>query len=221
MSALNVFLFPDVIHVWTDGALYDADGTLLMSTTKVGPLPHLNAAVMTRGPALALPLLTHCLGVLFSTFDDLVVGLSEAVAQFVTYQGEVLGECSHGTTFEVVVAGWSESRGQPEAYLVRSADLGRVSMLGSEHVSPANDILVERMKGEFPGSTQADLRTIDVARRLMELQREIRVEQVEGQGKICGVGGFCQVTTITPAAIMTGIVRRWPDVVGEKMGSVH
>ena len=219
MSALNVYLAPDQIQVWTDGALYDADGTLLSVNTKVAPLPHLNAVVALRGPGLALPLLAHHLGT-FPSFDALIAELVPAIQEAWTVHESIFDMCSHGPDFELVVAGWSGQHGCPEAYAWKSAEPLIVHKLGPVTIAPGAEVISQLMRAEFPAlSDSSDLSDQAIWRRLMELQREtIRLEQVEGAGAICAVGAFCQLTTITSSRTTTEIVRRWPDRVGEKMG---
>lgn len=217
MSAANVFLFVDRIVIWTDGASYDADGRLLSCHSKVGLLPHLNAALIVRGPILKGPLLTQQLGGC-GTFDELVSALPATIANAVLRHRHVWDLCTHGDSYEVIVTGWSEERGQPESYRLKSIAPDDVEALSAVSIAPANDRLIEKMQAEFPGADDAILGQLDVGLRLIEMQRELRFPNVGSHSEIRGVGGFAQLTVIARDRIETAIVKRWPDRVGELMG---
>lgn len=216
MTAINVFRFTDGIMIWTDGAFYDADGVLCFNNDKVRPLPHLRAAVAVRGSGLIGPILANRLGSGFSTFDNMVAGLAETVAWAVVAQQHILELCSHGKAFQVIVAGWSEARGEPQTYRVESAAPDVVHREGPFVFTPGNAALDAQLTAEFTDPGQ--LSGMEGGVRVLEMQRALRIEQVEGHGEVCGVGGFAQLTVITRELIQTQIVKRWPDQVGQKMG---
>ncbi|TDR93807.1 hypothetical protein [Enterovirga rhinocerotis] len=222
MSAANIFLFSNAIVVWTDGALYRSDGTLSSVGPKVGLMPHLSAALVTRGPALAVPFLTHFLSVRFATFDELVAGFGKATRTAAEIYAEAFAICEHGADFEAYVAGWPKDRPEPEVYRVSSLDFDDVQKLRSVTVAPGRPDIIAQLEAEYGHLGHAGLSLPEVGLRLLELQRErIRREQVPGGPEICGIGGFAQVTTITRELAQTQILKRWPDRIGERMGQEY
>jgi hypothetical protein len=150
--------------------------------------------------------------------------------------GEVLGDCAQiyaplfdechlGPDFEVIIAGWSDARG-PEAYLLPTHDRygGRpFETVPLEGVTCfPNDETVHPEIVKVLAGLQAD--DVDPERHglaIMEIQRAHPFVHEGFSDRFCSVGGFAQLTTIRPDGIVSRILRRWPDVVGERLGCLQ
>jgi hypothetical protein len=222
MSALNVLLQRDSVHVISDGASYDPDGRLAFPTTKVMILPHLNAIVSGRGPALGPAVMSQMLGVVGDSYDSMKAGAVECFRESLPLFRPILQQAGISSKIEVLVAGISESNG-PDAFLICNhddygfpalsiIDLGNLSILPSEG---APEFLAS-----LPNGTETDPEDIDPAvdgLRLLECQRRIVTSNETGDFVI--TGSFAQLTTVRADGISTRILKRWNDVRGERVGA--
>lgn len=124
MSLLNAWVTPTeaLVAVDTDGVRGDGSR---FATSKLLPIPHLNAVVALRGQAAFLQFLyLRCIGAGFDTFDEFTE-LLPAVLEEVTESmpPELIAMAEHVSTGNVLLAvGWSDRRG---------------AMLGRQHVQRA------------------------------------------------------------------------------------
>jgi len=205
VTALCVVCKQDHVTLITDGACVEAGGRLAMVAPKVFLLPHLSAALAIVGPTALIPKL----GAMFSipeTFDDL---LAEAPAMArVAYDalGDMKDFGDEARDFELSLVGFSETRNRAESYLIRGHERDR---LPSWELSVADNIIVTPLPLHYEWPEAFDPLTDGLV--LIEAQRRV----IGPLGHV--IGGFAQVTTITRASIETKIIRRWPDVVGEKI----
>jgi hypothetical protein len=82
-------------------------------------------------------------------------------------------------------------------------------------ITPADETIHEKMLATLPTDCTAD--DIDPATHglaILEIQRSHLVENDGIDGKFCAVGGFAQLTTVTPDAVTRG------SFTGGRMGSV-
>jgi len=224
MTAINVIRQKAAVHILTDGAAYSEAYDFAFGISKIWPLPHLNAAVAVRGPALFAALAAHVIAMSGTTYDEMKncagAALREAMPQF----GDLGGLCSHGPDFEVIVAGWSETQGA-DSYIVGShgyhsgvapwtvVPLGEVSLLPGDP-----EIHHEFVKVFHLGTSAEDLDPARDGLRIMQIQRGANIKMPNGKSALI-VGAFAQLTTITPGMITTRIVHRWSDVIGHKIAS--
>ena len=189
MTAINVIVRADRVEMLTDGWHGRTDGTMMLAP-KAFPVPNLRAAFALRGYGALLPALVLRLCDSFESFDALVAGAGEVIKA-------ALEPLPPEARTDLVIAGWSESRGRPEAYAVFSyaengigAPAFTAVPLDPGMVTPivpvddldmeANDFLVEsarRQEAAYPGQ----------------------------------IGGFWQRTTVWRDQIET-------SVVGERLG---
>ncbi|MFG1396134.1 hypothetical protein [Roseixanthobacter pseudopolyaromaticivorans] len=216
MTAINLAIHPETIFVVTDGASYMADGTLGALSSKTYPLPHLNAVLAARGPHYFLPLVGATLS-MADSFDDLVAGLADAVRDVMAVHGGLLSLCDIGPDFDLVVAGFGEAG--PAAYVLTSKERDgvpawEVQPMGQFVAMPwdaATEARVEHgltlaeREGELDDPEGFLLRVVEAQRHVEEDGRR-------------GVGGFAQVTVLDREGVSSRIVRRWGDVVGERLG---
>jgi hypothetical protein len=221
----------------SDGAVYLQDGTVKGFASKVAPVPHWPGAIASRGDGLAGTILKQEISQRLPTFDAAVEGV-EAILP------DILWEYSSLRSAELIIAGWSEKRQAPEAYTIHTAindddipagmtreqaDAAKASgalakplvlkRLSNATAGPALtlDIMIASGFDNFdidadPTKLIADLRLV------LECQRHMPLEHVkEGEGRYY-VGGFAQVTTVSPEGITQRILDRWPeDKLGEKI----
>lgn len=187
------------------------------------PLPHLRAALAARAPSLFLSLIGQELGSRFESFDALVQHGVEAVRVHVDACAAVFEQCILGSDFDLVIAGFSEKRDRGETYTITSRERASSSAwtmnhCGPEFVSPYNAELQERLNSLAKSPLHPGSDPVALGLAVMEEQRGMRGEQAAGHPPAAGVGGFCQLTTITREAIQTRILRRWNDRIGEPLG---
>lgn len=217
MSACNIVKTNDAVHMFTDAASYYGDGTLGAVSQKVSILAHLNCAISCRGPAGFLDGFVQAANAAYASFDEFVESFALAVGNVYAIDEELWAGCATGPEVEVFLAGWSESRGQPEAYVVCSHDLHGPAWtllpLGPIAIAPYDEALAERLGRISPSEN-----IIDIGVAIMEQQRLVRGQHAGTGPTVAGVGGFCQLSTVTRDGIWTGVVKRWPDQVGEPLG---
>lgn len=217
MSACNIIKTDEAIYLFSDAANYYGDGTLGAVSQKVSILAHLNCAISCRGPRGFAEELAQAVNGSFGSFDELVESFALAVSNFYYVDRERYAACATGPEVEVFLAGWSESRGQPESYVVTSHSLNgepwTLQPLGPVAVAPFDDGLDARCVAIEPTD---DVIAAGVA--LMEEQRKVHAPHAGAGPAVAGVGGFCQVTIIRPQSIQTAVVRQWDDQIGEPLG---
>lgn len=217
MSAVNIIKTDEAIYLFTDGASYYGDGTLGAVGQKVSILAHLNCAISCRGPKGFAEELAQAINDAYGSFDELVESFALAVSNFYFIGRDRYALCTTGPDIEVFLAGWSESRGQPESYALTSHSLNgpawELQPLGPLAVAPFDADLDARCAALPPGED-----VISAGVMLMEEQRKVRGPHAGVGVPMAGVGGFCQVTIIRPQSIQTAVVRRWDDRIGEVLG---
>lgn len=218
MSAINIFTTPQAVHVVTDGAAYLSDGMMMAVVQKAHPIAHLRMVLAARGPSILTPLLAEAVQQAFRSYDAAVLGLRDVIAEAVDTYEAVLDRCDIGADFDLLMAGWSESRDCGEVYYLSSIDrpgapAWTLSKCGPVVLSPNDDAMTERLRSK---SAQLDLSRNDplaVALVIMEEQR--CVAGLQGGGEpVHGVGGFAQATTVTRGGISSRILHRWADPIG-------
>ena len=220
------------LHLLTDGASYSRDGVLLSIGNKAFTVPHWPGAMSSRGSAIGGALIEWSLSNRFQSFDELVDGV-ETEVPLIVRRFELTDHV------ELILAGWSAARGAPEAYVIETSDslpanltqaerdAGSANGSSGEMFSPdafaltrlpdvvmgpilSDDMVIAaHWTGvDVDGSPEA---AISELRKIIEMQRH----DIRGDG-MCWVGGFAQLTTITPGGISQRILHRWTkDVIGE------
>lgn len=205
MSAIIINLTPEAAWMATDGATYMyGEGRADSFQQKAHPLVHLNAVVSVRGPQAFAHRLMPILSARFGSFEELVDGLHLAAWVLHDDIAADMAALYGNADVEVYVAGWSHERDQAEAYVVVSHALYGEPWtrreIGNFGCAPPVEPSVET---DIPASF------IDVIKR----QRLERDEYGH-----CGLGGHVQLVKVTPVAIHSSIIHRFPDRVGEPLG---
>lgn len=217
MTATNIIIQPDAINMFVDGAHYLGDGTLGAVSSKGYLLPHLNAAASCRGPSVFMDRLGPEIGRRFESFDEMVEGIVYLAREVFEREADTLARCQIGADFDLFIAGFSEARSRPEAYIVAShgtnVEPWVVHELGPIAVAPYDAEMGAKLEAMEPAT---DVLTAGIA--IMEAQRGVHGQNAGHGAAMAGVGGHCQWIKITRDSIQTAIVRRWDDVVGERLG---
>jgi hypothetical protein len=235
MTAINIArsLRHKIVYVVTDGAYYDiSDGIVAAFGTKVFSVPSWPGVVATRGSALATALVGSELTMHFQSFDEVVNGIEEAVEAAEEDWHDLFERCGM-STIEIFLAGWSHERDQPESYIMRT---------GSEKGAVTDDAATEDIELDVPTLKLVALPVMAVApavtneqisiagierfdandepsvviqglRHAIEAQRHA-LYHADG-ASYHAVGGFAQLTTVTPDGIQQRILTRWNDEIGE------
>jgi hypothetical protein len=223
MSAINVFLDPAAAHIVTDGALYERDGTLVAAGQKVATFAHLPAAIAVRGASSFLPLLSIEINASARSFDELleiIVAKAEAVfAVCAAMPGQ-----ARFKSVDVILAGWSETRECAEAYGLfnypaHGAPSWQLVPLEGGLVSPGDYAFHKGIQAAGIDPLAADFDAATDGLRIVQAQRA-RAWPITGTAETAHiVGAFAQLTTVTQDAITTRILERWPDKMGQKIGT--
>ncbi len=218
MTANNVICQPKhrCIQIATDGATYDDRGVVTAIESKVRAVPEWSTVILGRGNAFGIDTAVRCLKARSSGFDDLIGGVTGELQKIVdTHRLD--------RPFELVIAGFSKCRAKPEIYFIRTPghDSSGVGLrpfvafpMGNSLLGPwPSDDLITASRFVEPDPDESPKKVARSLRKLLEMQRRVLAD--DGAPR---VGGFIEITTITPEEIKQQIIPRWPeDRVGERM----
>ena len=217
MTAANIFIQQDAVHMVTDGAAVRDDGSIDHICPKVSIMPHIKAAVCVRGTPAALAIFCGEMAKADS-YDHLKAAITCIVKDaFDRYSPALAAVNPNALTAEIFVAGWSEKSNSPDAYVMATTDFNqkifpawKVVPLGGCIVPGGADL--ERDFSSLPAEFD-ESRVIELVRR----QRESRSPIPGNTSHVppAGVGGFVQLTTVKRKSIETKILKRWPDYPGD------
>jgi len=234
VSSILVLRQPSCISMVTDAASYNSAGIVEQISTKIAVLPHLNAAIYTRGPANTTLLAAYDMGRMFGSFDELVDRLEAFATDFYERRASHFVH-NEFPEIELYVCGWSAKRSAPEGYLIRccfadsnfhdnpewltkggtyTAAPFKVQTLAKLCASPG--VTPEDMKqAMFPSHLEVEELDPKVAGlHLFHIQRG-KLGTRPDQVNFYAVGGFAMLTTIRENEITQSILKRFNDKVGE------
>jgi hypothetical protein len=217
MSALNCFVTPHAVHIFTDGGHYDLDTISVRGIgNKVVPLPHYNAALAGIGltfipGALAMTMLTRS----FGGFDGLIAAFPSFVRQSVETMRKYPGYPSDWGQFELIVLGWSEAQNGPVAYHLSGYAKGDQPAWHFQEVTrfrAPNDPSFREVEFDPENAAEFGL-------ALMEEQRNTPFAVPTARPLPPGLGpmryrvvhGFCQHTSIDRAGIHMRVLKHWRE----------
>ena len=195
MTAISVFIGCSAVQILTDGKVSSIPNNDQFGTSKVFQMPHVNAAMATRGPARLLGLMGMLLCAQASTFEDMVAVLGrlrKCARDFKEpWQAEVLS-----SEFDVVLAGIGKDG--PAAYIVSShgkhgTEPWAVDQIDKLLCTPP----IPQPQFEFLASQGTN--GVDMG-QVLDLQRLADPD---------AVGVFGTLTTIERGSIATRMVRDW------------
>ncbi|WP_163265596.1 hypothetical protein [Chelativorans alearense] len=221
MSAFLTARMEEQIIILSDGASYrgldDFAVTGMMSKTLV--LPHLTCAMVVRGTANMLLQLNMNHRSTWASFDELVTILPEQADTECDRFHQFYPD-RHGIA-ELAVCGWSESRERFESYSFHMDSWeecrDKLEPTPAIYMAPIPD----RDRVEANGVPVEGTIRLEGLHRLMQAQREtphfigLPGDSADACEKGYCVGMFIEEVTVTHSGILSRIVKRWPDKIGE------
>ncbi|QBK30772.1 hypothetical protein [Roseitalea porphyridii] len=220
MSAYYLIVREDRVEMLTDGAVYREDGTLIDIQCKSLPVGDLPLAITGRGEMAALEAMEAALR---------VVGASGSVDRVIAYlqamlgderRREQLGRYEH----ELILAGVSDA-GTPFAMMYTThaayADMHPFTLydIGPEYgggpaIDPAK---LPFTPDDFVAAGNDAMRRFGA-----DIVEAMRRQKAPNPAKpdlpeIYGIGGHCDLTTVTADGVEIERLRTWPDQIGEKI----
>ena len=202
MTAIAIIKQSKAVHVLTDGAACNADGTLLSPMVKAWPIPHLNAVIAARGSAHFAPLFAmHAPAHGAESFDGLRDRIASIARQVSSDFAFLLQRSSQGSQLDLVVAGWSESLDAPACYFICNHALHgaasppwEVIEIGPISLLPQTAAMVADLTGEYPnGLDHEAANPVADGLRILEIQRRNPFLK-HSDGQLLTVGAGCFVT---------------------------
>lgn len=229
MSALNIIQETDSVHLVTDGAQYALDGTVIGFRSKIAVLPRSQSIVAMRGrvphvfPLLGMDQLDD-FDLLASRLGDYLRGTFQALR--IVDPGSFADPSRKPLTqMEIVAAGWSAARDQPEVWGA-TTDPEEVGLFsGVPDVEPLQSVALPIL-ATSPGislsalfgtiESMVDIDRFDVgetAIAMLQAQRQqpFRVGAVD----MFVVGGFGELGSVTRSGARVRRLLTWPDEVGQ------
>lgn len=208
MTAINVCVAPDGVHLFTDaGHMEIGKNSVEAIANKVALVPEYGAAIAANGFAFVEKVITATLAqTTFADFDALAAGFTGLIRKAIAH-GTKYGVPAQWRDTEIVLAGWSPSKDEPVAMVFVSVD-GFEGREVTRFIRPAvGNLSID------PGN---------IAQSGLELMRAQRAATfMVYDGKVIGftkctvrrrvVHGFCQHTVVRRGHIETRVLERWPD----------
>lgn len=226
MTSIIMFRRRESASILTDAAAYDAEGIVKGFGIKCVPLPHLRAALATRGTSLMTSVLAANLGFAFQTFDDMVQNGGAAANEWFEQFSELI--TSGESEVQVFLAGWSETSDRPRTFILQSMannEYGLEPWVFHECEDPVFGApLPDERDLEAQGlDLSIDPSKVDPRRhglQIMEAQRLMTLGTLTGgDGKEANiVGGFALLTEIDQSGVRQSVIHRWKqDEIGKRI----
>jgi len=220
MTAAIVAKQRDRIHIATDAAIYRQGEGVVAFGSKVTTVPHWPGCITGAGNAAAGPLFAPALGRLFSTWDLMIDGWTNAIQEIQNLAGAF--ELSHAT---IIMAGISEKRG-PESFTFQTtltlppgttAEEAEASPYYQppfalvklpDHICTPVPPPAMSIAANFEGIATNDDPDVCVwsLRKVLEMQRQMPLP--DGVG---GIGGWVELTTVSAEGVTQRVLRSWPE----------
>ncbi len=227
MTAINIIQTHDAIHILSDTAFIDADGTHVMSRAKVIALPLARCAVAVSGRELFLAVLPNVLCEATS-IDEVLADLNTVFPRLLADAASEPG----GNAYYVFVAGFTADGERqvwriagtvnPPAYTAIRHDAD------CQHYSPSftpntlRGAVGEARAVQFEQGLGEGLNMVDpIAHGLIAIDAQRRIPTRDA-GLANGeprhtVGGQAMHTMVTRDEIRQRVLKRWPDPLGGRI----
>ena len=219
MSAANVVITRDAVHLFTDSAACDGLGRVERLVSKVRTLPGGRCAIAIRGPLGALDALAEILPTLGRDVDQLraVAADGRLRVALSRWRQALRGRFALTFDYDVTVVGWGEHG--PAAFLFSSHRKMRRDD-GSSVAQTFEPFDITR------GNVMPAIRLPEGAERdplaampeIMRRQRDHREPSILLPKGRRFVGGFVEQTTVTRDGAVTRRVGGWHEPVGQVIG---
>lgn len=217
MTANNLVASKRHNRIWitTDAASYDDAGYICGFGSKIRPIPEWRAVITGRGNSFGLDTAARELISRASNFDELVGVASRELPL-------IVDEFRLYRPFELILAGFFRNR--PTILFIRTPGDHDSSGMGLQPylICPMGPMLFgpdPSAVADFtrPDPNDAPERIVSGLCDIVRLQR--RVPADDGYSR---VGGYAELTTISPDGIETEIFHRWADdLAGQRMTTEH
>ncbi|MDO8398095.1 MAG: hypothetical protein Q7T45_09775 [Bradyrhizobium sp.] len=238
MSACNVLVKKQSVHILMDGLSYHSDGVVVRISQKCFTMPTLHACIATIGAGGAAMIFSIKAGEVFSSFDELVDGAEDEFPSIFDRHRDLFEQCEFSDC-ELYVAGWSKASNQAEAYMMRihdpkaqefwneattgseySAEAFRLQKLDGIVTNPPPDVSELKAAGMSFNCRPEEIGEVmspDVGLlHLMEVQRRKKTPLRPELDAHYWVGGLALLTSIDRTGITQRVLHRWTeDKVGE------
>lgn len=199
MTAINILPEPDAIHLFTDTQVSIEGFGSFAQVSKCTPLPHLQAAIATRGRLDLLAIITEI--ACFGCGSPRSLKTSFAWQLKAIIRGSQLAPDKRRaleTPFDIFVVGWLDDA--PYAYALSNHDL---------HGPPAWK--VQDLPDGYSSPVPNDARLFEKLRSATDRVRVIpEIVAAQAQVEPTIIGGSIQQTTVSATGIHTKIIGKIP-----------
>lgn len=245
MTAINVMVQADAVHVITDSAWYDSEGIVFGFAAKAMAIAHWPGVVAVRGPMTGLVLLVAELSIRFRDIDEFAAEAEAFLPDFCERNHRFLTEWGGAADIQVIAAGYSPERGNCRAFVISSAsdahlsrpddledfrgtltDLDACQMVDM----PLNRVAMIPMPSPSAmAATGLDSSNLVVSALDLPAVRRVGTQILTAQRHLSGaialgsepmhlIGGFpCFLTVHRDGTVTTSTGKAWPDVIGERI----
>lgn len=207
MTAVNCLVFADHAALFTDSAT-NIDGEINHIGSKVRLFPNFPAAVSVTGTSFGTIVADRYIGGAAQSFDELVATMGESVALAVSDYPE---ESQWGPC-DFLAVGWSEGAKAFKAFQCAYTPGTEPVTLpaGPLYLQPGTPQVVGALKGV--GLDPDALPSLPVEKAIQQMALSMQVQRDNAPAG-CVIGGYQQLTLITPEGIFSKVVHTWPDSV--------
>ncbi|NRF09401.1 hypothetical protein [Agrobacterium pusense] len=226
MSAFFSMVHHGVVQVLTDGAVYKPDGTLISIEQKIYYSDRLPVAITGRGNSEKLR--SAAMGLLrfdmFGSVDKLLAYVADFAKQ--AENRNRTAPLSSSDAFELLICAFSETAGPVTFYFTTHSYSGveamRLHMVQDMVFGAGGDITDGDLSSIGVTAQQYEEEGLNFLRKrgveIFELMRNRKGKNpVRPEQEIYGIGGHCQLTTISESGVVVETLKVWPDKVGEKI----
>lgn len=208
MTAVNCLVWPDYVALFTDSAS-NIDGEINHIGSKVRLFPNFPAAVSVTGTPFGAIVADRYIGGAAQSFDDLVSTMAACISLAVTDYPEEdwqAGPC------DFLAVGWSENAKAFAAYqcAYTPGEDPVTRHAGPLYLQPGTPQIIGALKGVGLDPDVLPAMTVEKAIQQMVLSMQVQRDNAPAG---CVIGGYQQLTVITPEIIFTKVAHAWPDQV--------
>lgn len=233
MTALNCYVDRNAAHMFTDGAFYDLKNMRKVGEgNKVAVLPRWNAVIGATGVHFLSHLIDgHSIEQPFATFDELAANFAQFLKRMLEAQRKAIEAVPANTPlippdwgqFECVLAGWSESKDAPTAFLVREFAHQGVPAFSAVEIERHYSPMAPNMEHHYWKPHDIAGSGLELLRAQHKMKFAVRSGGHDERKKVPGsfmgedpktfnvVGGFAQHTRVDRDGITIRVLERWND----------